>query len=147
MNKQPPSADRFFASFQQVQQLLRQQLQAHLQRQSGDRPLTRGQFYLLRYLYANGPLTMTDLASWSRVTPATMSTLADRLAKHGWIERRKSGDDRRVVKLQLTEAGGAFIRASKLVAANAGRKAGAFERGGAMDAYRAARKACRRRGG
>lgn len=111
MNKQPPSADRFYAGFQQVQQLLRQQLQTNLQQQSGDKPLTRGQFYLLRHLYANGPLTMTDLAGWSHVTPATMSTLADRLEKHGWIERRKSEDDRRIVKLTLTETGGAFIRA------------------------------------
>jgi DNA-binding MarR family transcriptional regulator len=109
--KQPPSADRFYAGFQKVQQLLRQQLQAHLQQQSGDMPLTRGQFYLLRHLHASGPLTMTDLAGWSNVTPATMSTLADRLEKHGWIERRKSDGDRRVVKLALTETGGAFIRA------------------------------------
>jgi DNA-binding MarR family transcriptional regulator len=106
----PPSIDRFYSAFQKVQQVLRQQLQQHLN-VNGGLPLTRGQFYLLRHLFRHGALTIGDLSVWMNVKPATMSTIVDRLEKHGLISRCKNEQDRRMVHVELTNRGTSFIEA------------------------------------
>lgn len=49
--------------------------------------------------------TMSDTAKALRVTSGTLTTAIDNLIKKGYVERRRSDVDRRVVKIKLTEKG------------------------------------------
>ena len=49
--------------------------------------------------------TMSDTAKDLKVTSVTLTTAVDNLIKKGYVERRRSVEDRRVVKIKLTEKG------------------------------------------
>jgi len=49
--------------------------------------------------------TMSDTAKDLKVTSGTLTTAVDNLIKKGYVERRRSVADRRVVKIKLTENG------------------------------------------
>ena len=49
--------------------------------------------------------TMSDTAKDLKVTSGTLTTAVDNLIKKGYVERRRSVEDRRVVKIKLTEKG------------------------------------------
>jgi DNA-binding MarR family transcriptional regulator len=49
-----------------------------------------------------GPATTRQLASRLGVTPAAVSLLVDRMVDHGWVERERDEEDRRVVWARLT---------------------------------------------
>lgn len=49
--------------------------------------------------------TMSDTAKAVKVTTGTLTTAIDNLIKKGYVERRRSSEDRRVVKIRLTEKG------------------------------------------
>ncbi|MDF7637251.1 MarR family transcriptional regulator [Leuconostocaceae bacterium ESL0958] len=53
----------------------------------------------------------SQVARAVRLSPSAMSTAIDRLVKKGYVERRRSKADRRVVKLGLTHAGRVLFRA------------------------------------
>ena len=44
---------------------------------------------------------MHELAKKLQITPASASTLADRLIETGWVERHTDEKDRRIIHLQL----------------------------------------------
>ncbi len=52
-----------------------------------------------------GPITLGDLAASERVTPPMATKLANGLAERGLVERLPCGDDRRVVRLEITRDG------------------------------------------
>ena len=49
------------------------------------------------------PMTMGELAEKLHTTPASTSTLVDRLIKAGWLERKPDPEDRRAWYLSLPE--------------------------------------------
>lgn len=49
--------------------------------------------------------TMSDTAKDLRITSGTLTTAIDNLIKKGYVARRRSAEDRRVVKIKLTEKG------------------------------------------
>ncbi|WP_165452805.1 MarR family winged helix-turn-helix transcriptional regulator [Paenibacillus thalictri] len=100
--------ERFYSAFRQVQYLLRQQLQPHLN--YNGLQLTRGQFYLLSHLFRRGPLMITELSEWMNVRPATMSPIVDRLEKHLLVTRNKDSKDRRIVYVGLTPNGKSLVQ-------------------------------------
>ena len=51
---------------------------------------------------------MSAIAAKTHRTKSTVSALADRLEKFGYLERRRSSEDARVVGLYLTEKGRAL---------------------------------------
>lgn len=65
----------------------------------------RGQIYLLRLLDRIGPQRMSDLAEQLDLTQGGCSTLADRAVGSGLVERRRDPEDRRVVRVALSELG------------------------------------------
>lgn len=75
-----------------------------------ERGLTMGQLRALYVLLGEGPLPASTLAERMQVRPATMTGLADRLVKHGLIERRDDDSDRRVVLLVLSDEGTSLMR-------------------------------------
>ena len=74
-------------------------LQDHLDRDLSLRQLTA--LYLVREESA----TLGDLARRLMVTPAVVTGLVDRLEQRGYVRRGGDPADRRVVRLELTEAG------------------------------------------
>jgi DNA-binding MarR family transcriptional regulator len=65
-------------------------------------PPTQTQMQLAIELAQEGPATIRQLASRLGVTPAAVSLLVDRMVDHGWVERERDEEDRRVVWARLT---------------------------------------------
>lgn len=55
----------------------------------------------------NRERTMSDTAKDLRITSGTLTTAIDNLIKKGYVVREQSVEDRRVVKIKLTDSGGA----------------------------------------
>jgi DNA-binding MarR family transcriptional regulator len=70
-----------------------------------DLGLYRGQYRLLRALWAQDGLTHTELAEQSHVRPATITKTTQRMDKAGLVQRRHDAEDQRVSRVYLTEAG------------------------------------------
>ncbi|HWI21753.1 MAG TPA: MarR family transcriptional regulator, partial [Baekduia sp.] len=56
-----------------------------------------------------GEAVAGDLAKAAGLSPASISTMLDNLERDGIVERRRSGDDRRVVVVTLTDSGRALL--------------------------------------
>ena len=63
---------------------------------------------ILSALLRQDGLPMSAIATKTHRTKSTVSALADRLEKYGYLERRRSSEDARVVGLYLTEKGRAL---------------------------------------
>jgi len=48
-----------------------------------------------------GPLSPSELANFTGVTPATMTGILDRLERDGWVRRARDDPDRRRVTIQV----------------------------------------------
>ena len=67
-------------------------------------PITVSQAHALTELAAQ-PLSQSDLARRLRLDRSVVSRLADTLEERGWLEREPNADDRRAVRLVLTDKG------------------------------------------
>jgi DNA-binding MarR family transcriptional regulator len=67
--------------------------------------LYRGQPRLLSALWKEEGLTHSELAERTRVSPATISKMIQRMEKAGFLERRADDEDQRVSRVYLTNAG------------------------------------------
>ena len=65
--------------------------------------LTHGQFFLLVALYDEDGLLPSQLADKTALDRATITGLLDRLERDGWTERRTDPNDRRVLRIHLTD--------------------------------------------
>ena len=63
---------------------------------------------ILAVLYADGKLTMKDIAEKIHRTKPTVTVLVDKLEKLGFVRRKKSTDDYRVTFIVLTEKARTF---------------------------------------
>ena len=70
-----------------------------------DRGLTMPQLRLMYLLYLRDGRPVGELAEEMSVRPATMTGLTDRLVRQELIERRGDAEDRRVVRVVLTDEG------------------------------------------
>jgi len=73
--------------------------------------LTGPQFGLLMHLHRRGPLTPSELSDTLCVTMGNITGLIQRLKKLGFVERRRSSTDRRILRIALTDSGSRKIRA------------------------------------
>ena len=62
-------------------------------------------FFLLRLLHGEDGLRAGEVAKRLMTTPATLTSVVDTLERHGQVERRREGADRRAVLLHITDAG------------------------------------------
>lgn len=65
-------------------------------------PPTPTQMQLAIELAQEGPAAIRELAQRLGVTAPAVSLLVDRMVEHGWVERTRDTDDRRVVWVRLT---------------------------------------------
>lgn len=57
--------------------------------------------------------TMTEVAAKLKITVGTLTTCINKLVKKGYVERRRTEEDRRMVLLRLTEKGVHIFRSHK----------------------------------
>jgi DNA-binding MarR family transcriptional regulator len=68
---------------------------------------------LIQELGLNGETPILMARRSLRLTPSTLTSLADRLERDGYLERRRHPADRRTVVLALTSAGKRAFKAEK----------------------------------
>ena len=67
--------------------------------------VTPSQMGILFALSSEKSMTMGELSSFLSIDNSTLTRLADRLVKQGFIERVRDSSDRRVLKIMLTQSG------------------------------------------
>jgi DNA-binding MarR family transcriptional regulator len=67
---------------------------------------------VVRLLAARDGLKSSEVAARGWSTPGTVTSVVDTLVRDGYVERRRDPDDRRVVRLYLTEQGRAKLTES-----------------------------------
>jgi len=87
----------------------------HVQDPKTRRVLSAHQASILDHLDSVEPTSLMKLARHMGVTPSTMSLTLDRLARHGYIARRRDPKDKRRSALRLTEAGERIRRAQSVL--------------------------------
>jgi len=74
----------------------------YMTRNSG---LSVPQLLVMRAVERNGAVPIQSIAKFIWLSPATVSTIIDRLEQQGYLQRERSTTDRRVVHVVLTQAG------------------------------------------
>jgi len=67
--------------------------------------LSQNQLILLLQLKINGGMKATEIADFFSVTPGAITSMCDKLEKLNLVQRVRESDDRRVVKMILTNSG------------------------------------------
>ncbi|MGA1838493.1 MarR family transcriptional regulator [Herbiconiux sp. 11R-BC] len=80
-------------------------LSRRLRREKADDELSDAQSGVLGALLRRGALTPAALSAHERVTPPSMNRTLNILESAGYVTRTKSEDDRRLVLVELTDAG------------------------------------------
>ncbi|WP_022883618.1 MarR family winged helix-turn-helix transcriptional regulator [Glaciibacter superstes] len=88
-------------------------LARRLRQEKPENELTAGQFSALGSLFANGPMTLTELSDHERVTPPSMNRTVNHLVETGFVARTPAADDGRKVVLTPTDDGVAIMRETR----------------------------------
>ena len=67
--------------------------------------LTGSQLLVLKMLEPRGQLSLSELSERIRAKNSTVTGIIDRMERDGLVQRRRSGEDRRVVYIELTSRG------------------------------------------
>jgi len=67
--------------------------------------LSISEMHVIDNIGINRERTMSDTAKDLRITSGTLTTAVDNLIKKGYVTRERSLEDRRVVKIKLTDKG------------------------------------------
>lgn len=67
--------------------------------------MSKLQFFTLMMLYRKGPKTMTDLASVIQISKQQLTPLMDRILELNLAERMPDPKDRRVIRIEISQAG------------------------------------------
>jgi len=70
-----------------------------------DMKLSKTELVALLFVDRRGEIIMSNLAEYLNVPMSTTTGIADRLVKGGYLQRRRSESDRRIVSLALTDTG------------------------------------------
>ncbi|ORE91967.1 MarR family transcriptional regulator [Stappia sp. 22II-S9-Z10] len=72
--------------------------------------LTYPQYLVMIVLWQDGARPIGKIAERLRLGPSAIVPLVDQLQRHGFVQRRRDSADRRMVFIELTEAGAAMER-------------------------------------
>jgi MarR family transcriptional regulator, 2-MHQ and catechol-resistance regulon repressor len=72
--------------------------------------LTMGQFGVLETLLHLGPMCQRTLGKKLLRSGGNITMVVDNLEKHGWVRRERQEDDRRMIKIHLTQMGRKLIK-------------------------------------
>ncbi len=68
------------------------------------------QFLILEFLHREGESKMTRLAQVMKVTTAAMTGIVERLVRDGYCLRLNEPNDRRIIKIELTQRGADLVK-------------------------------------
>lgn len=85
--------------------MARLQRAMHLQASGSACGLTVTQTFILRYLDKHGSAKASDIAKMAGLSPGAVTQVCDELVRMGFVDRTRSNDDRRVVHIDITDAG------------------------------------------
>ena len=88
----------------------------HSKRAERETGLTGPQLWAIKTISQQAPIMVSDLARHMYLHPATVVGILDRLEARGLVLRVRSTEDRRVVRVELTEQGEALVQRSPEVA-------------------------------
>lgn len=71
--------------------------------------ITLSQFGVLEALLHRGPLYQSELAGKLLISGGNLTLIVDNLEKAGFVQRTRDEEDRRYIKVSLTDKGQAFI--------------------------------------
>ncbi|WP_162408946.1 MarR family winged helix-turn-helix transcriptional regulator [Acuticoccus sediminis] len=72
--------------------------------------MTYPQYLVMLVLWQDGPRPIGKIAERLRLGPSAVVPLVDQLQRAGFVQRRKDSTDRRMVYIELTEAGAGIER-------------------------------------
>lgn len=78
-----------------------------------DLKFSKTEIFTMLLLDKNKQVTMTELVEYINSPMSTATGIVDRLVKSGYVNRARSNTDRRIVVLELTEAGSELINGFK----------------------------------
>jgi DNA-binding MarR family transcriptional regulator len=78
-----------------------------------DNTLSIGAMSVLSALYPDGEETLGSLAARERVQPPSMTRTVNCLVEGGYVERRPSDTDRRVVLVSITPLGASTVKSDR----------------------------------
>jgi len=84
-------------------------LLARLNQRKTIHPLSSSQFAVLEALYHLGPLTQGQVSAKVLKSAGNITLVIDNLEKKGYVRRERENEDRRMVMIQITEAGKSLI--------------------------------------
>jgi DNA-binding MarR family transcriptional regulator len=122
-------------------QLMRAAVQAgesHLEGLIRHLDMTARQFDVLSAIDAAGSPSQTDLVDMTSVDRSTLSDIMRRMAKKGWVQRRRDSNDARAYIVKLTVEGKTTLTAARALAKKVDEKAKGVSRQdlqSAMSAY------------
>src|SRR4051794_13940718 len=93
-------AERFRSALQNLKKKM-----AHDFASQDNHGLTTPQFYILYMIRETGTCKVTALAEQMGVKPSAITVMIDKMVNHDYVIRLADPNDRRVVLLQITEAG------------------------------------------
>ena len=76
--------------------------------------ITGPQLWAIKVIGDLSPVRVSDLAARMYLNPSTVVGILDRLESRGLVQRNRSDDDRRVVKVHLTAVGKGLVRAPEV---------------------------------
>ena len=107
----PPEREALLQRLLGIQPALRHRLRASIpadarvQMQAAMEDVTASQLEVLMLLHhSEAGLSMHQLAEAQAITPSSATQLVDRLVRMGLVERLREDEDRRLVRVQLSEA-------------------------------------------
>lgn len=80
-------------------------IDSRLARAAAIEELTITQFAVMEALYHLGSLTQTELGAKLLKSGGNITLVIDNLQRHGYVERRRCKDDRRLIHVNLTDSG------------------------------------------
>lgn len=105
-----PSAEELADAFEAMRRI-GAVMKARFHHAMAEHGVTFPQWVLMKHLRERGRLTAREIADALEVTPANVTGILDRLEREGLVSRSRSGEDRRVVFVRLTEPGHAKMQA------------------------------------
>jgi len=96
--------ENIYVELQEIFQLFMRKLGDEWNKQM-PKGIAKSHAFILVKLHENGPMKVSDLATELCITPGGMTGLSDKLLTLGYIKRKRSETDRRIVELEITEEG------------------------------------------
>lgn len=93
-------------NIRRVFQILNEQSQ-RIKQETG---LTGPQLWAIRVIHEHTPVNISEIAKLMYLHPTTVLGIIDRLEARGLVSRNRSRDDRRVIWVELTQAGNHLVK-------------------------------------